>query len=132
MEAVTIFKQLDDFRAAKRSSGVMSAIGTGLTPQSSPDVAAYFASRHEGMPVPHGELLQSGHTLRENDVAVRLVFAGDPARGIPSCTSCHGPRAIKLGAPRNSLAAACRIARVTVVIGAVTRDHTAGGFSKVW
>jgi cytochrome c553 len=100
MEATTIFKQLDDFRAGKRSSGVMSAIATALTAQSSADVAAYFASQRDGLPAPHGEPLQGGHTFRESDVAVRLVFAGDPARGIPPCTSCHGPSAIKLGAPR--------------------------------
>jgi len=100
MEAVTIFKQLDDFRAGKRSSGVMNAIATVLTPQNSADVAAYFASRSDGMPAPHGEPPQSGHTFREHDVAVRLIFAGDPLRGLPPCTSCHGPSAIKLGAPR--------------------------------
>lgn len=100
MEATTIFKQLDDFRAGKRSSGVMSAIATALTAQSSADVAAYFASQRDGLPAPHGGALQGGHTFRESDAAVRLVFAGDPARGIPPCTSCHGPSAIKLGAPR--------------------------------
>ena len=100
MEATTIFKQLDDFRAGKRSSGVMSAIATALTAQSSADVAAYFASQRDGLPAPPGQSLQGGHSFREDDVAVRLVFAGDPSRGIPPCTSCHGPSAIKLGAPR--------------------------------
>ena len=84
MEAVTIFKQLDDFRAGKRSSGVMNAIATVLTPQNSADVAAYFASRSDGMPAPHGDSPQSGHTFREHDVAVRLIFAGDPLRGAAS------------------------------------------------
>ncbi|MEA3177717.1 MAG: hypothetical protein QOI59_1240 [Gammaproteobacteria bacterium] len=100
MEAATIFKQLDDFRTRKRSSGVMNAIASALTTEKSADVAAYFASRRSGMPAPHGGGVQGGHTLREDDVPVRLVFAGDPARGIPPCTSCHGPSAIKLGAPR--------------------------------
>jgi cytochrome c553 len=98
--ATTIFKQLDDFRAGKRSSGEMSAIATAVSAQNSADVAVYFASQHDGLPAPHGAPLQGGHTFRESDVAVRLVFAGDPARGIPPCTSCHGPSAIKLGAPR--------------------------------
>jgi cytochrome c553 len=100
MEAAAIFKQLDDFRARKRSSGVMNAIASALTTEKSADVAAYFASRRSGMPAPHGGGVQGGHSLREDDVPVRLVFAGDPARGIPPCTSCHGPSAIKLGAPR--------------------------------
>jgi cytochrome c553 len=100
MEAVTIYKQLDDFRSGKRSSPIMSAFAGTLTPESSADLAAFFASRRVGLPAPHGGPLVGGHTLREHDVAVRLVFAGDPARGIPPCTSCHGPSAIKLGAPR--------------------------------
>jgi cytochrome c553 len=99
MPAVTIFKQLDDFRAGKRPSGVMNAIATALTVQDSADVAAYFASRTNGLPPALGEPLQGGHTLREDDPAIRLVFAGDPERGIPPCTACHGPSAIKLGAP---------------------------------
>ena len=99
MQAVTIFKQLDDFRAGKRSSGVMRAIATTLSVQDSADVAAYFASRREGLPPVLGESLQGGHTLREADPATRLVFAGDPGRGVPPCTACHGPSANKLGAP---------------------------------
>ena len=30
---------------------------------------------------------------------IRLVFAGDPARGIAPCSACHGPGGYKLGAP---------------------------------
>jgi len=37
------------------------------------DVAAYFASQRDGLPAPHGEHLQGGHTFRESDVAVRLI-----------------------------------------------------------
>jgi cytochrome c553 len=28
-----------------------------------------------------------------------LVFAGDPQRGIPPCSACHGPGGFKIGAP---------------------------------
>jgi cytochrome c553 len=47
-----------------------------------------------------GERFQAGHTLREDNPAIRLVFAGDPARGIPPCAACHGPGDHKLGAPQ--------------------------------
>ena len=100
MEASVIFKQLDDFRAAKRSSGVMNAIAEALTLHDSADVAAYYASRTQGLPAETGQFLQSGHTLRETDPTRRLAYAGDPARGLPPCTSCHGPTDFKLGAPR--------------------------------
>jgi cytochrome c553 len=102
MEAPTIFKQLDDFRSGKRSSGVMQAIAMALTLEASADVAVYFASRSDGLEPARDEPLESGHSLRESDDAVRLVFAGDPARGIPPCSACHGPSDIKLGAPRLS------------------------------
>jgi cytochrome c553 len=100
MEASAIFKQLDDFRANNRSSGVMNAIAEALTLQDSADVAAYYASRTKGLPPEAGRALESGHTLRESDPTVRLAYAGDPIRGLPPCTSCHGPTDFKLGAPR--------------------------------
>lgn len=100
MDAAAIYKQLDDFRAGKRPWGVMNAIAQALLAQDSVDVAAYFADLRNGLPPVRGERFQSGHTLRESDPAVRLVFAGDPARGIPPCAACHGPGDHKLGAPQ--------------------------------
>jgi hypothetical protein len=54
----------------------------GLPAQDSADVGAYFASRTNGLPPFVGERFQAGHTLREDNPAIRLVFAEDPARGI--------------------------------------------------
>jgi cytochrome c553 len=99
MEAAVIYKQLDDFSSGKRSWGAMNAIATALTEQNWADVGAYYASQANGLaPVP-GEPFRGGHTLRETDPAIRLAFAGDPARGIAPCAACHGPSASKLGAP---------------------------------
>jgi cytochrome c553 len=100
MDAAVIYKQLDDFRSGKRSWGAMNAIAQALSQQDSADVAAFFASRGDGLPAATAEPFQAGHTLRESDPAVRLVFAGDPARGIPPCAACHGPADQKLGAPQ--------------------------------
>ena len=100
MDGIAIYKQLDDFRAAKRSWGAMNAIAQALSAQDSDDVGAYFASRSNGLPPFVGERFQAGHTLREDNPAIRLVFAGDPARGIPPCAACHGPDDHKLGAPQ--------------------------------
>jgi hypothetical protein len=36
--------------------------------------------------------------LQEDNPAIRLAFAGDPARGIPPCAACHGPGAHQLRA----------------------------------
>jgi cytochrome c553 len=100
MDAAVIYKQLDDYRSGKRLWGVMSAIATALTVQDSADVAAYFAGSADGLPPVAGEgVPESGRSLRQNDPTIRLVFAGDPERGVPPCASCHGPGAHKLGAP---------------------------------
>jgi cytochrome c553 len=49
MDAAVIYKQLDDFRASKRLWGAMNGVGEALSPQASSDVAAYFASRTNGL-----------------------------------------------------------------------------------
>jgi cytochrome c553 len=100
MDAAVIYKQLDDYRSGKRLWGVMSAIATALTPQASADVAAYFASLPGGLPAVAGEgPPHSGRSLRQRDPTLRLVFVGDPGRGIPPCAACHGPGGQKVGAP---------------------------------
>ena len=100
MDAAVIYKQLDDFRSGKRSWGAMNAIGQALSLEDSADVAANFATQPGGLPPPSGDRVpESGHSLREPDPAKRLVFAGDPQRGIPPCSACHGPGGYKLGAP---------------------------------
>jgi cytochrome c553 len=100
MDSAVIYKELDDYRSGKRLWGVMGAIATALTDQNSADVAAYFAGLADGLPPVAGEgIPESGRSLRQVDPAIRLVFAGDPRRGIPPCAACHGPGAHKLGAP---------------------------------
>jgi cytochrome c553 len=99
MDAAAIYKQLDDFRSGKREWGAMNGIAQALSPQDAADVGMYLASRTGGLLSIVGERFQAGHTLRESNPAIRLAFAGDPARGIPPCAACHGPAAAKLGAP---------------------------------
>jgi cytochrome c553 len=100
MDAAVIYKQLDDFRSGHRSWGAMNAIGHALSLQDSADVAAYFAAERGGLPTLTGvRVPEPGRSLRETDPAKRLVFAGDPGRGIPPCAACHGPGGYKLGAP---------------------------------
>jgi cytochrome c553 len=100
MEGAVIYKQLDDYRSDKRLWGVMGAMAKALSAQDSADVAAYFASRSGGLPATGGARVpESGRSLRQNDPATRLVFAGDPQRGIPPCSACHGPGGYKIGAP---------------------------------
>jgi cytochrome c553 len=100
MEAAVIYKQLDDYRSGKRPWGVMGAIAKALSAQDSADVAAYFSAQRGGLPPLRGyRVPESGRSLREFDPAKRLIYAGDPQRGIPPCAACHGPGGYKLGAP---------------------------------
>ena len=100
MNPAVIYKQLDDYRSGKRLWGVMGAIAAVLTDQDSADVAAYFALRPDGLAAVGSEGAPAGgRSLRQHDPSLRLVFAGDPGRGIPPCAACHGPGAEKLGAP---------------------------------
>jgi cytochrome c553 len=100
MEAAVIYKQLDDYRSDKRVWGVMGAMAKALSAKDSADVAAYFASRSGGLPaIGAARVPESGRSLRQNDPATRLVFAGDPQRGVPPCSACHGPGGYKVGAP---------------------------------
>jgi cytochrome c553 len=100
MDAAVIYKQLDDYRSGKRLWGVMGAIAQALSAQDSANVAAYFAAQSGGLPALSGyRVPEGGRSLRESDPARRLVYAGDPQRGIPPCAVCHGPGGFKLGAP---------------------------------
>jgi cytochrome c553 len=100
MDAAVIYKQLDDYRSGKRLWGVMGALAQALSGQDSADVAAYFGAQPGGLPGVRGyRIPESGRSLRESDPAKRLVYAGEPQRGIPPCSSCHGPGGFKLGAP---------------------------------
>ena len=100
MDAAAMFKQLDDYRSGKRLWGVMEGMAKALSAQDSADVAAYFAAQAGGLPALTGNRVpESGRSFRESDPAKRLVFAGDPQRGIPPCSACHGPGGFKVGAP---------------------------------
>ena len=100
MEADVIFKQLADYGSGKRAWGVMNAIAKALSPQDRADVAAHYATRKGRLQANSGERMpQGGRGFHQSDVGARLVFAGDPQRGIAPCASCHGPGGYKLGAP---------------------------------
>jgi hypothetical protein len=78
----------------------MDGIAKALSVKDSADVASYFAGRPGGLPAVTGlRVPEAGRTLQQSNPAIRLVFAGDPARGIAPCSACQGPGSYKLGAP---------------------------------
>jgi cytochrome c553 len=99
LDRLVTYKQLDDFSSGTRLSGPMSAIAQSLTPQDYADVAVYYASQ-PGIPENTGDRMpRSNRTYRNSDPVQRLIFAGDPKRGIAACASCHGPGGYLIGAP---------------------------------
>jgi cytochrome c553 len=96
---LVLYKQLADFRSGTRLSAPMSAIAQALTPQEATDVASYFAGLTGGVETQGIHAPASGRTLRGKDPTLRLIYAGDPKRGLAGCATCHGPGAYRMGVP---------------------------------
>lgn len=78
-----VAEQLKHFKDGSRKNAVMMGQAALLSDQDMADIAAYFASLK---PVP-GVASKDALKLGE-----KLYRAGDTARGLPSCGSCHGPK----------------------------------------
>jgi cytochrome c553 len=99
LDRLVLYKQMEDFRSGTRLSGPMSAIAQSLTTQQYADLAAYFSSL-PGMPENRGERApRPQSSYRDRDPVERLIYAGDPKRGIAACASCHGPGGYRIGTP---------------------------------
>jgi cytochrome c553 len=77
-----ILEQLQLFKAKKRNNPLMEPIVAPLTEQEMADLAAYFAAQTPTGLEADPSYWKAGETLYK---------AGDLARNIPACTSCHGP-----------------------------------------
>jgi cytochrome c553 len=80
--AAYIREQLAMFKAKKRNNPVMFPIVEPMSEQDFADVAAYFAAQTPTGLLADPSYWKAGETLYK---------AGDVARGIPACSSCHGP-----------------------------------------
>jgi cytochrome c553 len=100
MDKLAIYKQLNDFRSEKRLWGVMNGIAQALTESDYADVAAYFSSLTPGLKDAVGTRVPgASDSLHASDATRRLIFGGDPSRGVAPCAACHGPGGFHLGAP---------------------------------
>jgi cytochrome c553 len=85
--AEVVYKELLDFQRGARTDAVMGAMAASLSDANMLDLAHYYAF----LPRPGKDRL--------SDDAPALVRVGDPMRNIAPCTSCHGDRDGKVGAP---------------------------------
>lgn len=100
MNTLSIWKQLQDFRAHKRRSRVMEPIAASLTSRDVTDVAAYYSALPVFPDPQDNRVFPQGQPDASHSAsAARLVTFGDGERGIAPCQSCHGPVAYKIGAP---------------------------------
>jgi cytochrome c553 len=81
-----IFNQLQNFRDGRRSYPPMNYLLAYLHDDYLGELAAFFASQKLTDQAPMGNMSKSSAD------AERLVKKGIPARGIPPCMSCHGPK----------------------------------------
>jgi cytochrome c553 len=96
---IVLYKEMADFRSETRLSAPMSAIAQSLTAQQAADVAAYYDSLSGGVVADAIHAPDAGRSLRAKDPTLRLIYAGDPKRGLAGCATCHGPGAYRMGVP---------------------------------
>jgi cytochrome c553 len=85
-ESTYFVKQLQDFRAGKRSNPMMQPVAQSMSEADIAKYAAYFSKLPQPATKPSAEdaaLLAEGDSLAKN---------GDWPHGIPSCFQCHGEK----------------------------------------
>jgi cytochrome c553 len=87
--AVTIYKQLQDFKTGARVNAVMTPFAVTMSEQDMHDLAVYYAYLPR-LPEQYPE---------NSGPAPAIVVSGAPMRGIAPCGSCHGDIENKVGAP---------------------------------
>ncbi len=80
LDAGYLHRQLDDYANGRREHPAMRAIARKLSDSDRSKVSAFYAALQ-----PEVWSVEAG-----NPAGARIYDAGDPARGLPSCASCHG------------------------------------------
>jgi len=100
LDRLVVWKQLDDFRSGKRTSFAMEPIAGGLSLEDFADLAAYYWIMPTTPDPQDDRAFPQPLTDQKNEaIAIKLITAGDGARGIPPCQACHGPVGLVTGAP---------------------------------
>ena len=81
-----LYNQLENFQLGRRNNEAMVHLVDHLTPAYLQEIAAYFGSLD--LPYPPAQPPDALPAVLARGAL--LVRQGDPARKLPSCTSCHG------------------------------------------
>ncbi len=81
-----LFRQLVAFRDGSRRYAPMTSLLRHLDDDYLREIAAHFAQQHPPHEPPGNAQVDAATLARGR----RLVHAGDPARAVPACASCHG------------------------------------------
>jgi cytochrome c553 len=81
-----LIKQLNDFKAGKRSNEMMDAIAPTLSDEDITDIAAYFSSQ---------KITAAGTEADAKIIAMgkSIYMGGKKKTSLTACTGCHGPNA---------------------------------------
>ncbi|MCG5499258.1 c-type cytochrome [Ectothiorhodospira lacustris] len=79
-----LLKQLQDYKAGRRSHALMNPQVAALEEEDLPHLAAYFASQ---TPAP-GRTAAAAEKLA---LGKQIYFGGNTATGVAACVACHGP-----------------------------------------
>lgn len=77
-----IIKQVNDFKANKRTEVMMAPMVAPLSEQDIADLAAYFSSQKRTIGEAAADKVAAGE---------KLYRAGNATSGVSACTACHGP-----------------------------------------
>lgn len=80
-----IVKQVEDFRAGRRSNDFMAMMAGSISDQDVADIAAYFAAQ-PAMPAAR----RNAATVGATGAAAQLFRQGDAGRKVGACAACHG------------------------------------------
>lgn len=83
-----LFNQLANFRDGRRNNAIMTYLVEHMTDDYLREIARYFAELDLPYAPPPAARV-SAQTLERGRT---LAFRGDPDRGVPACTACHGER----------------------------------------
>jgi len=78
-----IVEQLQMFKQGERTNPVMMPQGKALTDEDMKNLAAYYSIQKPSPGVASSDAVKA---------VEKLYRAGDAARGVPACLSCHGPK----------------------------------------